>query len=268
MNQLQLLQFYQSYTPSTNPHELAYLYEDMPEDWSELCRLIKCQLIHPAAVSKVRHLLASHTKNEDEHFYTVHDMLEALLDRNANGLIDERLPRERLILSCRFHSILLLSIARSKGIPARGRVGFARYLSENELKYIDHWICEVWDESGGRWVRIDPDMQIVDLRGDGYLLAGEAWLMARDKEINPKLFGVKKSWGMHYIRNNLCYDLHAVLGRELRYWDYPPICQRNMEDLDFEELQLLDEIAVCLEDPDSHMEELQRILEENEALQF
>ncbi|MNI31899.1 Transglutaminase-like superfamily protein [compost metagenome] len=213
-------------------------------------------------------MLSSYTKNEDEKFYKIHDMLEALMERNANGIIYERLPRERLIVSCRFHSLLLISILRSKGIPARSRVGFARYLSEHELKYIDHWICEVWDKGAGRWIMVDPDQQIVDLQGDGFLLAGDAWLMARDKEINPQLFGVKKSWGMHYIRNNLCYDLHAILGQELGYWDYPPICQGEMNDLDFEELQLLDEVAVYLQDSDTNFELLQAIFQENESLQF
>ncbi|AIQ67609.1 transglutaminase family protein [Paenibacillus graminis] len=268
MNKSQVLQFYTEYTPNTDPFSLRYLFDELPSDLSGLCRLIKCQLIHPGMVKKVRHLLTSYTKNEDEKFYTIHDMLEALVERNANGIIDERLPRERLIVSCRYHSLLLISMLRSMGVPVRGRVGFARYLSEHQLKYIDHWICEVWNEGESRWIKVDPDMEIVDLQGDDFLLAGAAWLMARDKEINPQLFGVKKSWGMHYIRNNLCYDLHAVLGRELRYWDYPPICQKEIEDMDFEELQLLDEVSIYLQDPDAHFGQLQALFLENESLQF
>jgi len=268
VNNTQLLQFYTAYTPNTDPHELRYLFDELPSDLPALCKLIKCQLIHPNTVKKVRHLLTTFTKNEDEKFYTVREMLDALVERNANGIIFERLPRERLIVSCRFHSLLLISMLRSMGIPVRCRVGFARYLSEHQSKYIDHWICEVWDEREGRWLKVDPDLEIIDLQGDDFLLAPDAWLMARDKEINPQLFGVKKSWGMHYIRNNLCYDLHTILGRELRYWDYPPICQIEMDDLDLEELQLLDEVAMYLQDPDENFALLQELFLEHEFLQF
>ncbi|MNL67190.1 hypothetical protein D3C87_1917530 [compost metagenome] len=59
-----------------------------------------------------------------------------------------------------------------------------------------------------------------------------------------------------------------MLGQELRYWDYPPICQKGIDELDFEELQLLDEVSMYLQDPDAHLEELQALFLENEFLQF
>ncbi|EJL39673.1 transglutaminase-like enzyme, predicted cysteine protease [Brevibacillus sp. CF112] len=268
MTKAELLQFYTTFTPNTDPGEYGYLFYELPQGLPELCRLIKCQLIHPTMIKKVRHALTDYTRNEDEKFYTVADMLDALVERNADGLTYDRLPSERLLISCRFHSLLLISMLRSRGIPVRSRVGFASYLSENGQKYIDHWICEVWEQAEKRWIRVDPDWELVDICGDEFLLAGDAWLMARDKEINPQLFGVKKSWGMHYIRNNLCYDLNAVLGNELGYWDYPPLCQKEMDDLDWEELQLLDEIALYLQDPDENYAQLQALFSEHDFLHF
>lgn len=268
MTKAERLQFYSTYTPNTDPGEYGYLFQELPQNLPELCRLIKCQLIHPAMIKKGRHLLTDYTRNEDETFYRITDMLEALVERNAGGLTYDRLPSERLLLSCRFHSLLLISMLRFQGIPVRSRVGFASYLSENGRKYIDHWICEVWEEAGKRWIRVDPDREIVDVQGDAFLMAGDAWLMARDNEINPQLFGVKKSWGMPYIRNNLCFDLNAVLGNELGYRDFPPLCQKAMDELDVEEWQLLDEIAIYLQDPDEHYAQLQALFSEHDFLQF
>ncbi|MGN7470624.1 transglutaminase domain-containing protein [Brevibacillus sp. SAFN-007a] len=268
MKNADLLPFYTRQTPNTDPGEYGALFHALPQGLPELCRLIKCQLIHPARIKKERHLLTEYTRKEDENFDKVSEMLEALVERNADGLTADRLPSERLLLSCRFHSLLLISMLRSRGVPARSRVGFASYLSENNRKYIDHWICEVWEEAEQRWIRVDPDQERIDIQGDEFLVAGDAWLMARDKEINPQLFGVKKSWGMPYIRNNLCYDLNAVLGNELGYWDYPPLCQKEMDKLNGEELSLLDEIALYLQDPDEHHAKLQALFSEHDVLQF
>ncbi len=261
-----ILEFYTQMTRNTDPKDLAYLYHGLPDDLESLCNLIKCQLIHPTMVKKYKYSLPAGVKNEDDDFRSVYQMLTALLERNANGIIEERENNEKLILSCRFHALLLASILRSKNIPVRLRVGFAGYLSKESGKYIDHWVCEVWIESRNSWQMVDPDLEIIDLENEDFLLSGEAWLLARDKNINPGLFGVKKSWGLFYIRNNLCHDLQILLGNEVKYWDYSPICQKNINKLDFDELQLLDDIALFLIEPDSNIEQIRAVFAANPSL--
>lgn len=262
------LEEYTRMIPLLEPGDLAVLYDELPRDWKELCEVIGCQLIHPNRVKKIRHALISHTKNEDTAYSSVKDMLEQLLVRNANGLIRERAPHERLIVSCRYHAILLISVLRHRGIPARCRVGFARYLGEAHRKYVDHWVAEVWLEQEQRWILIDPDLQIVDIPADEFFTSGDAWLIVRDGEMNANLFGSKKWWGAYYIRNSVCHDLSSVLGNVLHYWDFPPICQKEMNRLTEEDLQLLDEVSIYLQDPDLYSKELRFIYEDNEQLQF
>ncbi|MFC5703355.1 transglutaminase domain-containing protein [Cohnella faecalis] len=257
---------YAQLTRTTDPGELVDLYEGLPEDLPSLCRLIKAQLIHPDNTDRFKHSLKS-AKREDARFDTVADMLEALEERNANGLLMDRAPNERLILSCRYHALLLLSILRSRNVPARCRVGFASYLSDRAAKHVDHWICEVWNDREERWVLVDPDREIVDIR-EGFILAGDAWLMARNNEINPRLFGAKTSWGLSYIRNNLCHDMSAILGREPRYWDFPPIGKQAIDGSNEEALQLLDELAIYLQDPDANIASVRRLHAENACLQY
>ena len=45
-----------------------------------------------------------------------------------------------------------VALLRRQGIPARARVGFARYFGDG---WVDHWITERWD---GRWVRDDAQI--------------------------------------------------------------------------------------------------------------
>ena len=61
-------------------------------------------------------------------------MLKGLLQRKEKGLIMERKPEERLVVSCRFHSMLLASILKYQEVPARVRVGFANYLDKKNNK--------------------------------------------------------------------------------------------------------------------------------------
>ncbi|WP_431809049.1 hypothetical protein [Brevibacillus agri] len=52
MTKAELLQFYTTFTPNTDPGEYGYLFYELPQGLSELCRLIKCQLIHPTMIKK------------------------------------------------------------------------------------------------------------------------------------------------------------------------------------------------------------------------
>jgi hypothetical protein len=101
-------------------------------------RHIKAQLIHPAELAYYADALPDGRKRGDASFYSVGDMLRELVARNPQGLIADRRPAERLVLSCRFHAMLLASMVKSRGIPARVRVGFAGHLAPETGKHFDH----------------------------------------------------------------------------------------------------------------------------------
>lgn len=63
-----------------------------------------------------------------------------------NGIANNKDYNDRVIISCRGFTLLLVSVLRYKGIPARARAGFAPYILNNGIN-IDHWICEYWDDS-------------------------------------------------------------------------------------------------------------------------
>lgn len=71
----------------------------------------------------------------------------------------ERPAADRMVGCCRDWAVLLVSLARHKGIPARMRVGFASYFADGW--WIDHSVAEIWDVEKARWRLIDAEI------GDG-----------------------------------------------------------------------------------------------------
>jgi hypothetical protein len=122
-------------------------------------------------------------------------------------------------------------MARHKGIPARARVGFARYLIDGRL--IDHEIAEVWDGSAGRWRLVEPEIDdghtdpadgasfdALDVPPDRFLTAPHAWQAARSGAIDPERFIDGPGLGIwSWLRHNLVHDLAALNKTEMLLWE-------------------------------------------------
>ncbi|MCP4544353.1 MAG: transglutaminase domain-containing protein [Chloroflexi bacterium] len=256
---------YQQYGKNTDPGEFAYLYAELPESLEDLCKLVKTQLIHPVEVKQYTDVLPEGRTREDADFYSVNDMLNELVARNPQGLTMEREPAERLVLSCRFHAMLLVSMVKSQGIPARVRVGFGGYLAPESGKHYDHWISEIWNDQEARWMSVDPDVQRIDF--DEFELAWDVWQRARAGEIDPQKYGFHIWWGMDYIVGNMCHDLFANLNNEIIYWQGPNLFYKEAKELTSEETAFVDRLAHLLKCPEDNLDELMRLTVEHDLLQ-
>jgi hypothetical protein len=257
--------FYRDYGVHTAPGEFAFLYEGLPESLKDLCDLIKAQLIHPAELERYAGALPEGRRREDAGFYSVGDMLRELVARNPQGLIADRKPAERLVLSCRFHAMLLASMVKSQGIPARVRVGFAGYLVPEAGTHFDHWVTEVWNGRETRWMTVDADAKRVDI--DDFEIAGDVWLAAKRGEIDPQVYGFHIWWGLGYVVGNLCHDLWANLNEELIYWEGPELMHRGPDQLSAEGTAFVDRLARLLQRPEDNLHELKRLRAEHPLLQ-
>lgn len=264
---LSTLDFYRQFGPYSDPGEFVEMMSVLPQSLTELCELIKRQLIHPSQLAEYRKLLPRGAKNEDARFVTVAQMLTALKQRNKAGLTLKRPPRQRLIVSCRYHALLLAAILKSQGRPARVRVGFAGYLTIQKGKFVDHWICEVWSEAEQRWLLVDPDVRLVDFPRDDFKFAGNVWLAARKGFTSPTLFGVGRWWGWEPIRQNVIHDFEACLNLEPTYWEGPPLFQITKRKLNKRQFALLDKMAELLQDPDKNLADLEQLREAHKMLQ-
>jgi hypothetical protein len=136
--------------------------------------------------------------------------------------VEDRKVEDRLVLGCRENSILLASIIKYRGIPARARYGHATYLIPGF--YVSHIISEVWDEDEKRWMLVDPGTGMIDFSRDKFDLSNEAWLKLQRKEIDPNIFGIPGKYaGMGSIVLKVVADLASVLGTEYTGYQYAPI---------------------------------------------
>ena len=120
-----VLDFYRQYSSFTDPGEYEYLYKNLPDSLPELCQLIRSQFIHPyAELPRYRDKIPEERWNESFRYTTVQSILEGLVTYNSSGLTKDRKPEDRLILGCRENAIMLASILKYRGIPARVRDPF------------------------------------------------------------------------------------------------------------------------------------------------
>lgn len=141
---------------------------------------------------------------------------------------------------------------RHKGIPARARCGFATYFIPG--RYVDHWVAEYWSAERRRWVRVDPQLDGVQVKALGisfdpldlppgtFLPAGEVWRMCRAGRLDPDLCGIFEMHGLWFVRGDLVRDLLALNKVEILPWDWNGLMERGREP-SASEYRLLDRVA-------------------------
>jgi hypothetical protein len=265
-----VLNFYRQYSIYTNPGEYEPLYSNLSDSLPALCKLIKAQMIHPIAdLPQYRNLIPQDRSYEDLKYPTVRTILAGLKHYNSDGLTFDRKPADRLVVSCRYHAILLASILKYKGIPVRVRYGFATYLYPGH--HIYHVICEVWNNNEKRWMLVDPDRQTIDIPSQQFQFPGDAWLKYQEGTLDPTTYGVPNWWGSHPILDALCHDAASVLGNEHIYYDRPPVSAdstMNVKMLPADQREIINRISILMTNVDEHFYELQKIFAENKQLQF
>jgi hypothetical protein len=262
--------FYRQYSFYTNPGEYEPMYANLPDSLTEICKLIKSQLIHPIAdLPQYRDLIPEDRSCEDLKYPTVQTILAGLKSYNPDGLIPDRKPVDRLVISCRYHAILLASILKHQGVPARVRYGFANYLYPKY--HIYHVICQVWNNNEKRWMLVDPDRQMIDFPSRQFEFAGDVWIKNQQGKLDPNTYGVPNWWGLHPILDVLCHDLASVLGNEHIYLTRPPISAdttMNVKNMSADQIDVMNKISVLMADVDANFNELRLLYNDNEQLQF
>ncbi len=246
--------FYKQYSLFTDPGEYAYLYKELPDSLPELCSLIRSQFIHPyAELPEYRDLFPRERWDEQLKYPTVKLVLEGLLKSDSRGLVKDRKPENRLVLGCRDYSLLLASLLKYRGIPARLRTGHATYLIPGF--HASHVICEVWNEKEKRWMLVDPSTGMIDFGREEFDFSYDTWLKMQKGEINPDLYGSPgKGAGLMSIVIKVPHDLASVLGAEHTVYQYAPIMDsviKNNNRLTAEQTELLNQISELMRSPDA-----------------
>ncbi len=254
------LDYYASQSVTSNPGKHANLFGKLPDSVEDLCEIVHGVIIHRDNTEDLYEFKPTAEEYEESNLRYVEDILGRIVEKDSSPLSLRREPRKRCFGSCRDFAILLCSILRFKGVPARIRCGFGAYLERG--KYWDHWVCEYWSKRKGKWILIDPEvgeeerqgygisraLDTTDLPRDQFIVAGQAWNMCRSKKEDPNLFGVHSIgiYGAWFIRANVLRDLVALNKIELLPWDYTDFFHKffvDLKDLKPSEIELIDSIA-------------------------
>lgn len=247
------LRFYATQGLISDPCEHADLLVGLPSDIPSLVEVVQGVLLHVYHAGLVD-VEITETRRQETELRQVQRILGHIRQLHDAPLTVCREPAQRLIAGSRDFSVLLASLLRHQGIPARARCGFASYFQFGRFE--DHWLCEWWDRSQERWIRVDSQIDAIqrdiysilfnafDVPMDRFLCAGRAWQMCRKGFADPNLFGIFNLQGMWFIRGNLIRDLAALNKMELLPWDAWGLIETDEQALTGQDLDRLDLVAM------------------------
>ena len=109
--------------------------------------------------------------------------------------------------------------------------------------YEDHWVCELWDETGARWRRVDAQIDdaqrrhfgpkdALDVTHEEFVVGGEAWAGIRAGRLDAKCFGLSSigESGLWFVCGDFVRDVAALNKVELLPWDLWGVMHRLGED--------------------------------------
>jgi hypothetical protein len=155
-------------------------------------------------------------------------------------------------------SLLLCSLLRATGTPARLRCGFAGYFAD--AWYEDHWVTE-YRAPDGAWRLADAQVHSgydvpfdpMDVPRDAFLVAGDVWRSCRQGRLDPERCGVSSVAalrGLWFVRGNVLRDLAALNGVELLPWDGWDPWLRKGAPLTEDDLAAADAVATARSEDD------------------
>ncbi len=139
----------------TDPGPYAPLLDKLPTGIDELCRIVQGTTVHIFWAERYGLNLSEQRKAEVQ-LRTLQRRLAHTLELDPRPLTETRPLERKIVGNCRDFSLLLVSILRHQGVPARARCGFGAYFIPGH--YEDHWGAEYWNADLQRWVLVDAQL--------------------------------------------------------------------------------------------------------------
>ena len=245
------LTYFSQHGPMSNPGAFASLYHDLPASIADLVKLVQGITIHVFWTESYG-FKAPLNRMDELQLRTMEKRLGRTLELDPRPITEPRYPENKLLGNCRDHSLLLASLLRHQGIPARARCGFGVYFLPDHFE--DHWVTEYWNYGQLRWMMVDAQLDELqrdvlkikfdplDVPRDQFIVSGIAWQMCRSGEQDPDKFGIFDMKGLGFVRGNLVRDVSSINRMELLPWDcWGVILTEALDNPD--DLAALDEVA-------------------------
>ncbi|MBW1815450.1 MAG: transglutaminase domain-containing protein [Deltaproteobacteria bacterium] len=129
--------FYSSHSEITNPGEYQFLFDNLPDDISELCKVTQGIMVH-IHWAEMCGVTVSEERRHEEDLRKVERQLSLITERTPRSNPIKLPIKQRIFGTCMGFSTILCSMLRHQRIPARPRCGFVTYFES--LVKTDHWI--------------------------------------------------------------------------------------------------------------------------------
>jgi hypothetical protein len=255
-------------------------YGALPKDLASLCQVVQGLLIHRDIAPWLYGIKLTEAQREDGHIRPIAQMLTRIHELDSRPLTAARDVGHRLPGVCRHFSLMLCSMLREQGVPARPRCGFGAYFTPG--KFEDHWVCEYWNAAEKRWILVDAQLDAIqrkalnitfnplDVPRDRFIIAGDAWQMCRARGADPAAFGLThvQLKGLSFIAGNVVRDLASLNRMEMLPWDVWGLMAMDDASITDEQKALLDRVAALTLKSDSENEfgALREIYESDDRL--
>ncbi|MBI4836304.1 MAG: transglutaminase domain-containing protein [Candidatus Abawacabacteria bacterium] len=268
------------------------LQKNLPDDIREIGKLVRGSLVHRTSLIEGNQLentdlrfgdmtrMPWYRQPEDDVLTTASAMLAELYRRDPRGIVADRAVENKLVVTCRYVAILMASILKAKGIPARVRAGHAPYFSFCHQMNIscDHWLNEYWHEKEKRWVIIDVDGSLslaedfdpYDMPAGKFDFPAPAWLGLRKQTIDPlRFWNAKPERGALVLLWSFFYDFHCLMNQEILYIHGPLFGSSvQLANLLPEKLKKIDDLAILLCEPEKNFAALKDIWENDKEFRI
>jgi hypothetical protein len=247
-----LFSFFSRQGAMSDPGPYAHLYNNLPTDIADLCKVVQGTTIHVFWAQRYGLELTDERRSEVQ-LRAVPRRLARMIELDDCPLATPRPLDRKLVGNCRDFSLMLVSILRHQGVPARARCGFGAYFMPNH--YEDHWVCEYWNADQQRWVLVDAQLDAfqcdamrvpfdpLDVPRDQFIVGGKAWQMCRTGHADPDQFGIFDMHGLWFIRGDVVRDVASLNKLELLPWDCWGIIETPDDALSPSDLAFLDHLA-------------------------
>jgi excinuclease ABC subunit A len=268
-----ILEYYTRHSVITDPGKYASLFDDLPYGIQSFVKIVQGLLVS-LPWEDAYNLDIPRERHREIYLRTVPEMLKRILELDPSSVIVKRPPQKRKVSLCRDFAVLLVSMLRYQGVPARVRVGFAGYYRAETPRYWDHRIAEYWNKGLNRWVLVDamtekPILERLRFKIDPlnidsssqFMLAGEVWQKCRTGKAEPQEFGDSpEDLGMPPIRYALLHDFDYLNKNELVGFDaWYSLIKKPENEVTEQEKALLDEIAKMTYHVDSDFKGLREL---------
>lgn len=273
-----ILKHYLQVGTYSNPGCYIDFLKSLPDNVPELGNLICHQVIHRVTLKNGNTDANADMKYGDMNAFSWHRlrcddgtlltapaMIAELLRLDSRGFIPNRAVENKIVVTCRYVSVLMSAILKVKGIPARSRSGFAPYCFPGVSN--DHWINQYWDTNENRWISFDADgfyndleFNQFDIPDENFNWAAETWLGIRSGKIDGnKIVYASGFRGLKAAIRAVFYDFHSLMNNEISYNFQPQYVSNKFELLTETDFAEIDELAKLLTEPDKNFDKIQEV---------